>query len=98
MIKIEVTAEDIANGEPGESGSCPIALAFKRAIPGIVYVEVEDDTYFETNESTFDLRLPGHASQFVRDFDDGEPVKPISFEFDPDDCERYKFRSDLYRE
>lgn len=87
-MRIEVTAEDIANGKAGEGDKCPIALACRRAglaawvgLIGIYFSEAE----YETPNSIPDVRFTGiHPGQFVADFDEGADesdfVRPFDFE------------------
>lgn len=85
---INVTAECIANGKPYRSQCCPIALAVKNIFPdarmsvgpGTIYVSFPGllimDVYF--NDRRFDVPLI--ARKFMREFDQGNPVEPFSFE------------------
>ena len=82
-IKVTVTEEDIANGEPGEPCRCPIALAVRRAVSGsdpfVSYEEVEFAGDF--------YPLPSAALQFISLFDHSvsrRHVKPFEFEMQPD--------------
>ena len=73
---IDVTQEDIDQGERDKCRRCPIALAMKRVFPGkvsLVYgtvAWVDLDRYAD---------LPDEAQQFIMYFDEGEPVEPFSF-------------------
>ena len=75
---IKVTREDIENGEPDSSGSCPIALATRRA--GVV--NLNSDIYVTGDRILFSnrfARLPLKASLFIEEFDLGEVVMPFEF-------------------
>lgn len=77
-MKISVTPKDIANGKPGNGGLCPIALAIKRNGATDVCVDgsVADGTY---KGHSFWADLPKKAKVFVKHFDQGWAVKPLSF-------------------
>jgi hypothetical protein len=87
VYKIEVTDEDIRisrglmSSGSGHSlrNCCPIALAVRRQTPfqraevGMVALHYLADGY---------VTLPFEAQRFVRNFDTGRTVTPISFEID----------------
>lgn len=77
-MKISVTKKDIAGGKPGNGGLCPIALAVKRNGATDVCVDgaVADGTY---KGHSFWVNLPKKAKVFVKQFEQGLAVKPISF-------------------
>ena len=70
-ITIEVTEEDIKNGEPYNSHKCPLALACKRAV-GKDWMEVYLQYYRPSG-------IPENIKVFIRYFDFGKEVKPFSF-------------------
>jgi hypothetical protein len=77
VYHIEVTAEDIAQGERSDCYACPIALAVKRATGKQVaachaHVYVGDDKGL----------LSADARSFVTAFDHNEPVSPFSFDLE----------------
>lgn len=72
--RIEVTSEDIERGVPDNCHHCPIALAARRA--GLNTPEV--DSAFLNG-----MVLPDAATEFILDYDNGEPVEPFSFEVSP---------------
>jgi hypothetical protein len=71
-MKIEVTAEDIANGKPRVP--CAIQLAAERVLAGPI---VGATRIFCENKA---YRMPIEAIKFIQEFDKGAPVKPFSFE------------------
>jgi hypothetical protein len=78
-LAVEVTADDIANGEPQKNCLCPVALAIKR-LPGVTDAWVEFDfaaVTFEDGERNY--ALPPEADAFIHAFDGGEPVGPLAF-------------------
>lgn len=75
-ITVEVTQEDIENGECGQCQTCPIALALGRAT-GRPWM-VTDTFAFESNGTSY-ARLPGVAQGFVLRFDENHPVAPFTF-------------------
>jgi len=87
-VLIQITAEDIAAGVPGDCGKCPIALAVRRAFK---YTDPEDSIAVGTEELEFDpyhmavfgltVTLPDAAVDFIRKFDYPEEYLPGPFEF-----------------
>lgn len=74
-IKIQVTQENIINGQPCEYYSCPIALAVKKQIglKAKVYLNTID---IGKNHS---FALPKRAKTFTSKFDSRKPVEPFNF-------------------
>jgi hypothetical protein len=93
VITIEVTQEDINNGERKDGCKCPVALAFQRAgargafSVGYFYVYPKGLTASDSETVSDKIRiarsLPEEVTQFNHDFDDGKPVTPFSFEWNP---------------
>lgn len=81
-MRIQVTAEDIAAGKPGEMCACPIALAVARAVPCERICVSAFGIALEQGQDLLYARLPGRADQFIKAFDDGEPVGEIEFELE----------------
>lgn len=87
-VTIEVTPEDIAAGVPVTSRYCPIAFAVKRVFPKAFSVSVSpiDITIGRgglvgrPTDVMAHYRLPMSASRFIRAFDAGGQVEPITFE------------------
>lgn len=82
IVKVEVTKSDIKNGLRSAL-SCPISLAIRRALkikfPAIV-TWVRVDGHASTIAGVFELvSLNSRTERFVRNFDDGKEVKPLSF-------------------
>lgn len=98
--KIDITAEDIANGKPKECSRCPGALATMRAFPAAKYVDVMHDEVQlafpnrANNSATYrwvTAATPEVFREFIHDFDQNKVVRPISFELtfnveNPDQC------------
>lgn len=90
-IDLEVTDEDIKAGRPKMPSYCPVACAVRRKYPGLVpYVsgtiisitgplEKHFPITEATNRSNFQDVLPMEVRNFIRLFDNHEPVDPISF-------------------
>lgn len=80
---INVTAEHIAQGVQAECTRCPIALAIGEALPDATYVSVNLRAIELTDgphEVYLQDPLPIRARAFIREFDNGWPVRPFSFE------------------
>ncbi|KKN32460.1 hypothetical protein LCGC14_0813770 [marine sediment metagenome] len=74
MRMLEVTQEDIDNGIP-RCNDCPIGLALKRTLGGDCITV--DDTSVSVGERR--ILLPSIARLFIKRFDAGLSVKPITF-------------------
>jgi hypothetical protein len=82
LLDVEVTAEDIAEGERFTCDNCPIARALRRAarigVGGWPTVAVGcREVYLNGKPSTL---VPAAAREFIYRFDNGDPVKPIAFQ------------------
>ena len=85
-IRIDVTQEHINEGNPTESGYCPVALALQEHA-GWSHANAATHQFWPLFEN-WDERLgvsirydlPVEASSFIQAFDDGDPVEPFSFE------------------
>jgi hypothetical protein len=78
-VEIEVTQADIDHGVRDSCESCPIALALNRACPGRGPATVDTDSfYFDWFSEVY--MLTREAQKFIKKFDDGDPVGPISFD------------------
>lgn len=81
-LKINVTAEDIAEGIPGNCANCPIALAALRAIVALgfdAYVTV--DKYLKVYANPIGIKLaqfqlPARALDFIVAFDSRVKTSP----------------------
>ena len=73
---IEVTQEDIDNGEKLSETNCAVALAINSCM-GIEWAFVGAKTV----DLGFDkIELPIEVQHFIENFDNDFPVKPFSFE------------------
>jgi len=80
MIKINVTEEDIKNGEPGNCNTCAISQALKRIFKvDKAYTEIEDETSsvlltvngkkYQVDEKTCMSTTDDDVKYFISDFD-----------------------------
>jgi len=76
-VKIEVTADDIKNGDKRTCVSCPVALALGRALGS--YAFAGPISLFPYSGSTLRIDTPDEVIQFMTNFDAGLPVQPFSF-------------------
>ena len=82
-MKIEITQNDIDTGNPRQSLMCPISIATKRArgiLTDRVIVGTRHIAVFHNHRSKEIYSLPPEAQAFIRAFDEGETVEPITFE------------------
>lgn len=92
--RIHVTQEDIHNGICKNQESCAVALALAHEIEDSNFVQVDSSQEIiirlnggdKYNDEVYDVYInPDHESKlhdFIRDFDDGKKVKPMSFIID----------------
>lgn len=89
-ITVEVTAEDIAIGQPSLPRKCPFALAFNRTLRALglpatyvvkVYVWYSSLLNDKVLGDALDLALPQEARDFITSVDKHETVKPTTFTF-----------------
>lgn len=87
MIKVEVTQNDIEQGEACVGGYCPIALALRRVCPKFDNIHVGDRVvefykgygkYIHLDELTAVYKMPESGKKFVRKFDYGRSVEPFT--------------------
>jgi len=78
LTKVRITQKNIDEGIIEFCHDCPLALALRR-VTGEKHCAVHPEMYFIAE---FDAPLPPEAIEFVRAFDAGEPVKPITLELD----------------
>jgi hypothetical protein len=77
---INVTQDDIDNGNVGDACACPVALALRRAFKTGGYdFYVEDKCMFVNNYAYFN---PPEVKNFIVNFDHGIKVEPFSFELE----------------
>lgn len=76
-ITVNVTQEDIDEGQRHQCRRCPIALAASMVIP---VAGVTDDIYVdaENDDITF-YELPEEAKKFIERFDANAKVEPFQF-------------------
>ena len=79
-MKINVTEEDIKNGEPGNCNACAISQALKRIFKvGEAYTEIEDETSsvlltvngkkYKVDEKTCMSTTDDDVKYFISDYD-----------------------------
>ena len=85
-MKIEVTQEDIQKGKKGNSCACPVWHAGNRA--GLIDFEVWNrSVVFVHNGQDARCLLPESVQTFIKKFDCGQPVEPISFDLEVEGIE-----------
>lgn len=78
MVSVEVTQEDITNGDPNIGDSCPIALACRRVFPGAKIFVGRRFVTLEQFEIITKYSLPPAGIKFVHNFDVNNPVLPTT--------------------
>ena len=77
-MEFKVTKEDILNGEKNDPHNCAVALSIKRKIHGKKIVVCGDGITIDNPIFV----MPLIVSDFIKNFDAGNYVKPFSFELD----------------
>ena len=80
-LVIEVTRDDIQQGEIESCENCPVARAVKRAIPDQVHVEVlPHEIWIAYKKREPESHRPKkEVMEFIKQFDAGLPVEPFKF-------------------
>jgi hypothetical protein len=90
-ITVQVTQEDIADGERYACCECPVALALKRAtgrewfVTGVFLNLLKPGQSFtDSGVAAVELTLdtPQEVKTFIHAFDENDPVKPFTFEIE----------------
>lgn len=83
-ITVNVTQEDIDNGEPDDCSECPVALAIWRELPLFRGVRVNRDGIYlvDMDNRVYERDFPHGVLNFIGLFDEGGYVEPFSFELD----------------
>lgn len=76
-IKVEVTKEDIANGERENSCKCPVALALSRL--GTDVSVGNGEIGFWLGDKYRLIEIPDMVDDFITQFDNGKEVEPFEF-------------------
>lgn len=81
-LHIEVTPEDIEDGMPGFGSSCPVALALRRSLDAYASYDGAESSVGEGALYVCHRPhpLPPLVQDFVRRFDAGRSVEPLSFD------------------
>lgn len=85
VVRVEVTAEDIAKGAPHSACNCPVARAITRACNRAAAVHSSGAWWFRDEEpGAYQMpkrtrNLPKAVRDFPRRFDDAGNVEPVSF-------------------
>jgi hypothetical protein len=91
IITVDVTQEDIDNGERVHCSKCPIALAVHRLFPDAAGVSVAHDiALFNDGLKPFQhFLITEEAREFIRRFDHKMEVEPFSFKAESVELEVY---------
>ena len=76
---VSLIQADIDHGVPGDCLRDPVALALQR-ITGVRWRVDRQICYPDAGGKHRPFVTPKQLNRFLSDFDDGKPVKPISFE------------------
>jgi hypothetical protein len=84
IMKIEVTAKHIRQGQRAHACKCPVALAVTEAFGRQAYVNC--DTILIPDMDSLEFIAGEKIRKFTQNYDLGEPVVPFSFDvvMDPD--------------
>lgn len=79
-VRIEVTAEDIAKGNPGDACACPVALALQRVL-GDAQCSTDGLECYVGGQREL-VNAPPSVREFVDRFDKQADVEPFAFEIE----------------
>ena len=83
---LAVTAEDIANGEPGNEQQCPIAFSLSRLLGDHYAISVDTDYAYVSDAFcgggpvSWRLALPWHVSEWINLYDRELDVESITIQ------------------
>jgi len=82
-INLNITKDNIKNGERTNPGKCPIANSVMDTVKNVIYVSIlpqEATIKVKTGKKieAFRGKLPEKAFNFIRNFDDGLRVNPFN--------------------
>lgn len=80
-MRIEVTQQDINEGDHVNCYACPVALALLRQTR-VRWGVAGSFATASDNRGAYHVRLPKEVQLFVRRFDGYDSVVPFAFEFD----------------
>lgn len=78
-IEIDVTADDIARGERGDSARCPVTLAARRLFPQEVVITGLHHVWIGDDENAVPYRLSPLLYDAVRHFDRWGEMRPRKY-------------------
>lgn len=83
-IRFNITPKDISLGCKGDAGNCPSARAIQRRFKAgiVVNVGLFSLSFYNTDKFCRIKEMPKTLHNFIKLYDDGQPVKPISFTLD----------------
>ena len=81
MTTINVTAEHLTEGIPGDACACPVVLAVSDAFPGAEDVTVGDlyISMYHQRQSLL-LPMPADVRVLIAAIDSRKPVEPFTFD------------------
>ena len=94
-VIINVTQEDIEEGQRGNCRSCPIALAINKCLKNMYFCEIDGSVFADIYRVSNNRFVPQHTEMyinlkdsieqvksFISDFDASTPVSPFTFTAD----------------
>jgi hypothetical protein len=77
-VLVEVTQQDIDEGNPCLGHACPVFLAIRRAVPGSHLIHVG---YADAFFTSFNSPLPGATRDFIRTLTTRPNARVVPFSF-----------------
>lgn len=82
-IIVEVTAEHLNKGIPGDCWECPIALAILSKFPDAFRICVSKfEATFRNGGTNYALIFNKDIMKLIEDIDTGKPAQPFNLEFE----------------
>jgi len=80
-MKIRVTKKHIQDGVQNSKCACPVALAMKEYFGFDAFEDADvGQVYLSISNFVLTERVPSSVRKFIKQFDEGKPVKPFTFE------------------
>lgn len=79
-IHVDVTEDDILDGQRGSSNFCPVALALNRALNVESAAVGGRFITFWKGYHFYHHRIPNELTEWVKNFDAANPVDPFTME------------------
>jgi len=78
QFKLNITKNNIKNGDPGNAAKCPVALALKDLGFKDIHVSIDSMSFITKNDTEIIVTMPKKVFTFICKFDSDKSVNPFS--------------------